>query len=201
MSEKPGNPIHPKRSGGRSFAARVECEPGVWQEVTFPAAASVRWGVCRLRQAADGSVRPDLKTWTGVYRLTERPERDLGLPMHWQWYIVMGYLGKFFKVKRPSPAITLIDVHSLFSFLEECEADDYWTAERVTRWQEARRAYNGKEHKVYLPGRAAGGKKRDPRPVEDRKPGTGTAAGAAKSVVKVKPPRPGQMVHPELFDF
>lgn len=160
MSTPSARPPRP----GRSFKATVQIEPGKTEEVTFPAAASVRWGVVRLRQNGSGTLVPDLKTWTGVYRLTERPERDLGLPMHWQWYVVMGYLGKFFKVMRPSPAITLIDVHSLYEFLRASEDEGFWTPERVTRWQEARRAYNGKEHKIYTPGRS----KRDPRPVEDR---------------------------------
>jgi hypothetical protein len=155
----------PARSArkSRTFTVKMEVEPGQVQEVTVPAAALTRWGVCRLRITENQRIVQDFKTWTGYYRLTEKPERDLGLPFHWQWYIVMGYLGKFFKVTRPSPAVTLVEIQSLLAHIEAASDESFWTEERVARWQSARREYNGKLHKIAV-GR--GQRAADPRPVE-----------------------------------
>ncbi len=186
---EPDAPAPRGKRAPRSFTARVEVSPGQFETVTFPTAAASRWGAVRLRQVpGSATLRFELRTWTREYRLTDKPQRDLGLPMHWQWYIVMGYLGKFFKVRRPSPRVTLIDLDSLHRHLEASEEPGFWTPERIERAEAARQSYNGKEHRAIMEHRA---KPRDPRPVEDK--------GKPAPAIITKPRRP-QVPHPDLFE-
>jgi len=182
---------HKPATEPRTITARVVLTAGSEPvEVILPAAAATRWGVVRFKQVpGTAMMTAELRTWTQWYRLTAKPRRDLGLPFHWQWYVVMGLLGKFFKVRRPSPQVTLIHVGSLMEHLEATADADYWTPENLERVREARKSYNNREHYIVMEGRAAR-KRRNPRPVEDK-------AAAAATVVKTRRPPPPP--HPELF--
>jgi hypothetical protein len=140
----------------RSISMRVQVRPGVWQEVSFPARAAARWGLVRLRGGSGGTLTPDLTTWTGWYRLTENPERDLGLPVSRQFLTILG-LGGFIRVRRPSPAVTLIDVESLYDHLQRTEGDkavEFWGRDNIAKWEEAIKAYRNKEHRILMEERA-----------------------------------------------
>ncbi len=157
MPDSPDKPDAPARGNARSVTARVQVRPGVWHDVSFPARAASRWGVVRLRAGAGGVLTPDLTTWTGWYRLTENPERDLGLPVSRQFLIILG-LGGFIRTRRPSPAVTLIEVESLLEHLRNTEGDkavEFWNAANQKRWEDAIKSYRSKEHRILMEQRAA----------------------------------------------
>lgn len=121
--------------GGKQKLTRIEVAPGVriGQRIADHAP---KYGFVRLRRNADGTLTPMLSTWGCHIPLTMDLGERLGIHVDYRTFkALIG--GGFIRAKKLSPRRTLIEVESLHHHLLECEDPEFWTEERIARYQAA----------------------------------------------------------------
>lgn len=122
----------------------AEVAPGQMAEMQVPREAIDRYGLVKMMRLKDGTVRPIMRTWSSMMRITRDLPRQLGLDMSVHTLHVLVRSG-LVRGSKPAPSTTLIDVDSLMRHIQQTtgeRARDYWTAERHRQYQEAYTAYH-----------------------------------------------------------
>ena len=96
-----------------------------------------RYGICRLMRQADGSYIPILKTYPPHISFSSDLLENMGLRGVSRQTIMRLAQAGFVKWSRPSPKCLCIDVASLVDHLTATRDPEFWTPERIKRYQRA----------------------------------------------------------------
>ncbi len=105
--------------------------PGDIVNLSNVPADTSRYGVVRMVRNADGSYTPLIKTYTRWLRLNAQTMIELNLHGALSRDTIQRLINcGVIHTSMPSPQVTLIDVDSLLTHLENTRDPGWWTAER-----------------------------------------------------------------------